>query len=111
MSATRAVTRMRVLLGTMLAVSFLAFAAPAVAASADDFKAALAKAEAANKRAGEIKNQWTTTAQSIAAAKKAADGGNFDEATALAQHAEALANASIAQAKEQETLWRDAVIK
>jgi hypothetical protein len=99
------------LLRLALVASFVALAAPAFAASADDFKAALAKAEAANKRAGDIKNQWTTTAQAIAAAKKAGDGGNFDEATALAQHAEALANASIAQAKEQETLWRDAVIK
>ena len=99
------------LLRLALAASFVALAGSAFAASADDFKAALAKAEAANKRAGEIKNQWTPTAQTIAAAKKAAEGGNFDEGTALAQHAEALANASIAQAKEQETLWRDAVIK
>ena len=94
-----------------LGASLAAFAAPALAASADDFKAALAKAEAANKHAGEIKNQWTTTAQAIAAAKKAADGGSFDDAVKLAEQAEALANASIAQAEEQKKAWRDAVIR
>ena len=111
MSEGQGAARMRGLFCIAAAASFVALAAPALAASADDFKAALAKAEAANKHAGEIKNQWTTTGQAISAAKKAGDAGNFDEATALAQHAEALANASIAQAKEQETLWRDAVIR
>ena len=43
--------------------------------------------------------------------KKAADAGKFDEAVAHAQQAEALANGSIAQAKEQEKLWPDAVIR
>ena len=47
----------------------------------------------------------------LKAAKKAADAGNFDEATKHAQEAEALANASIAQAKEQATAWKNAVIR
>jgi hypothetical protein len=81
------------------------------AASADDFKTAYAKAEAAQQQAVQMKTAWTTTTVTLANAKKAADAGNFDEAAALAQHAEALANASIAQAKDEETLWRDAVIK
>ena len=81
------------------------------AAPPDDFKTAYAKAEAAQKHAVQMKTAWTTTAATLANAKKAADAGNFDEALALAQHAEALANASIAQGKEQETLWRDAVIR
>jgi len=96
-------------LAVMLSVTGLA--AVAMAASADDFKAALAKAEAANKQAADIKNQWTTTVQAIAAAKKAAEAGKFDDAVKLAQHAEELANASIAQAKEQETAWTQAVIR
>ncbi len=49
--------------------------------------------------------------QAIAAAKKAADAGKFDDAVAHAQQAEALANGSIAQAKEQEKLWPEAVIR
>ena len=47
----------------------------------------------------------------LKAAKKAADAGNFDEAIKHAQQAEALANASIAQAKEQATAWKNAVIR
>ena len=92
-------------------LSVAAFAPAAFAASADDSNAAIAKAEAANKQAGEIKNQWTTTGQAIAAAKKAAEAGKFDDAVKLAEQAEALANASIAQAKEQETAWTQAVIR
>jgi hypothetical protein len=102
---------MRTMIRLAVILSLAAASAVAFAASADDFKAALAKAEAANKQAADIKNQWTTTGQAIAAAKKAADAGNFDGAVKLAQHAEALANASIAQAKEQETAWTKAVVR
>jgi hypothetical protein len=94
-----------------LVLSVAGFATAALAASADDFKAVYAKAEAANKQAGALKNQWTTTASELKAAKKAADAGKFDDAVKLAQQAEALANASIAQAKEQEKLWPEAVVR
>ena len=43
------------------------------AGSEADFKAAYAAAEAANKEAGALRNQWTVTAAALAAAKKAAD--------------------------------------
>jgi hypothetical protein len=96
-------------LAVVLAATGLATAA--LAASADDFQAAYAKAEAAKNQAGGLKNQWTTTDTELKAAKKAADAGNFDEAIKHAQEAEALANASIAQAKEQATAWKNAVIR
>jgi len=83
----------------------------AFAASADDFKSAYAKAEAAEQQAVKMKTSWTTTVDTLKDAKKAADAGKYDEAVALAKEAEALANASIEQAKEQEKLWRDAVIR
>jgi len=102
---------MRTMIRLAVVLSLAAVPAAAFAASADDFMAALAKAEAANKQAGDIKNQWTTTGQAIAAAKKAAEAGKFDDAVKLARHAEELANASIAQAKEQETAWTQAVIR
>jgi hypothetical protein len=86
-------------------------ATAALAASVDDFKAAYAKAEAAENQAGALKNQWTTTDTELKAAKKAADAGNLDEAVKHAQAAEALANASIAQAREQATAWKNAVIR
>ena len=76
-------------------------------APADAFKAAYAAAEAANKRAGELKNRWTTTSAVLAAAQKAADGGDYDTATRLATSAEALANASIAQVERESTLWKE----
>ena len=57
-----------------LAASLLiAGATSALAAGSEaDFKAAYAAAEAANKEAGSLRNQWTTTAAALAAAKKAA---------------------------------------
>ena len=63
-------TRALIRLAVILSVAGLTTAA--LAASADDFKAALAKAEAANKQAGALKNQWTTTADALKAAQKAA---------------------------------------
>ena len=50
------------------------------AATEADFSAAYAAAEAANKEAGSLRNQWTTTAATLAAAKKSADSGEFDNA-------------------------------
>ncbi len=76
-----------------------------------DFKIAIAAAEAAEKDAGALKNQWTTTEQALAAAKKGAAAGDFDTAVKQASYAEALAKASIAQAKEQEAAWRAGVIR
>ena len=100
--------------GTTLATAENVRASPATAhaaETAETFKAAYEKAEAANKTAGELRNQWTTTVKALKAAKKAADEGNFDVATSQAKHAEALANASIAQTKQEEKLWPDAVIR
>jgi hypothetical protein len=103
--------RARLLIQLAVILSVGGFAAAALAASADDFKGAYEKAEAANKKAGAMKNQWTTTAKVLKAAKKAADEGKFDEAVKHAEQAEALANASIAQAEEQKKIWKDAVVR
>jgi len=45
----------------LAAVLVMAGAMPACAASEADFKAAYAAAEAAEKAAGQLRNQWTTT--------------------------------------------------
>jgi hypothetical protein len=103
--------RIHILIRMAIVLSLVAPVTAALAAGADDFKAALAKAEAANKQAGAMKNQWTTTAAKLEAAKAAATAGKFGDAVRLANDAEALANASIAQAKEQETAWTQAVIR
>ena len=86
----------------LIASSSLAFAA----ASEAEFKAAYAAAEAANKQAGSLRNQWTTTTAALAAAKKAADAGDFDQAVASSREAEALAKASIFQATSEKEAWK-----
>jgi hypothetical protein len=93
-----------------LALAFsllLAGATSAFAAATEtDFKATYAAAEAANKEAGSLRNQWTTTAAALAAAKKAADAGDFDQAVAQSKEAEALAKASIYQATSEKEAWK-----
>jgi hypothetical protein len=102
-------TRLLIQLAVVLCVG--GFVTAAFAASADDFKAAYGKAEAASKKALAMKTGWLTTTKELKAAKKAADGGKFDDAVKHAKEAEALANASIAQAEEQKKLWKDAVVR
>ena len=77
------------------------------AGSEADYKAAYATAEAANKEAGALRDQWTTTASALAAAKKAADTGDFDQAIAQAREAEALAKASTFQAMSEKDAWKN----
>jgi multidrug resistance efflux pump len=85
----------------------VAVASSALAAGSEtDFKAAYAAAEAANKQAGLLRNQWTTTMATLAAAKKAADGGDFDQAIAAAKEAEALAKASVFQSTSEQQAWK-----
>lgn len=103
--------RTRTLIGLAVAASVAGFASAAFAATADDYKAAEAKADAAIKQAHALKNEWTTTADAMKQAKAAASAGKFDEAVEHAQEAETLANGSIAQSKEQEKLWPDAVVR
>ena len=101
--------RMRICLAV---TCWLVCAGAAQAASSEaDFKTALATAEAAEQDAGALKNQWIPTEQALAAAKKAAAAGDFDTAVTQAKEAEALAKASIAQAKEQQTAWKAGVIR
>jgi len=85
-------------------------ATPVLAATDTDFKAAYAAADAANKEAGALRNQWTVTATALTNAKKAADAGDFDKAVAAAKEAEALAKASVFQAKSEKEAWKAEVI-
>ena len=77
------------------------------AGSEADYKTAYAAAEAANKEAGALRDQWTVTATALAAAKKAADAGDFDQAIAQAREAEALAKASTFQATSEKDAWKN----
>jgi hypothetical protein len=92
-------------------VLLIADATSALAATEADYKAALSAAEAANKEAAGLRNQWTVTAAAIAAAKKAAETGDFEKAVESSKEAEALAKASIFQATSEKTLWKDMEIR
>jgi hypothetical protein len=96
-----------------LATALLMAGATSVSAASSepDFKAAYAAAEAANKEAGSLRNQWTVTAAALVAAKKAADAGDFDQAVAQSKEAEALARASIYQATSEKDAWKALEIK
>jgi len=92
---------------SLASVLLIAGATSVLAASSEaDFKAAYAAAEAVNKEAGALRYQWTTTSATLAAAKKAADGGDFDQAVAQSKEAEALARASIFQATSEKERWK-----
>jgi len=96
---------------SLILLAALLMTGSAFAASEADYKSAYAAAEAANKEAGQLRNQWTTTASTLAAAKKAGDAGDFDKAVEAAKEAEALAKASIFQATSEKTRWRDLEIR
>jgi hypothetical protein len=109
MKMTMSVTRswMPISLLVLTATLLTAGASSArAAASEDEFKAAYAAAEAANKQAGVLRDQWTATASALADAKKAAAAGNFDSAVASSKEAEALAKASIFQAASEKDAWK-----
>ncbi|MGY8663568.1 hypothetical protein Q3C01_14520 [Bradyrhizobium sp. UFLA05-109] len=89
-----------------LVLLLAAATAPARAATEADYKAAYAAADAASKEAAGLRNQWTTTISTLAAAKKAGDSGDFDRAVAAAKEAEALAKASIFQATSEKDAWK-----
>lgn len=100
-------------LTSTLALAFvLVMAGPALAAGSEaDFNAAYAAAEAAEKQACQLRNQWTVTSAALTEAKKAADQGDFDRATASAREAEALAKASIFQAISEKEAWKNLEIR
>jgi len=101
----------RTFIVALASVLLITGATSALAATEADYKAALSAAEAANKEAAAIRNQWTVTAAAIAAAKKAAEAGDFDKAVESSKEAEALAKASIFQATSEKTLWKDMEIR
>ncbi|HXB78397.1 MAG TPA: hypothetical protein VNX23_13535 [Bradyrhizobium sp.] len=76
------------------------------AGSESEFKSAYAAAQAAEKEAGRLRNQWTVTETALTKAKEAAEKGNFYSATELAREAERLAKASIFQATSEREAWK-----
>jgi hypothetical protein len=106
-----ATSMIRALILPLTSALLIASATSTLAAGSADFKAAYAAAEAANKEAATLRNQWTVTSAALAAAKRAADGGDFDTAVAQSKEAEALAKASIFQATSEKEAWKALEIK
>ncbi|KDM68491.1 MULTISPECIES: hypothetical protein [Acidiphilium] len=79
------------------------------AAGKDDAARAIAAAAAKMKTAAALEDQWTPTVAAFKAAKAADAAGDYAKAEASAKRAEALAAASIAQARSQKHLWRNEV--
>ena len=103
---------MRMSIFPLISLLLIAGPASAPAASAEtDFMAAYAAAEAAEKEAGRLRNQWTVTATALADARKAAEKGDFDQALSSAKEAEALAKASIFQATSERQAWKNLEIR
>ena len=95
-----------------LLASFVWAANTAFAANTEaEFKQAYAAADAIEKEAGAMRNQWLATEAALADARKAAEKSNFDGAIAAAKEAEALAKASIFQATSEKDAWRNLEIR
>ncbi|HUC65421.1 MAG TPA: hypothetical protein VMA53_08335 [Stellaceae bacterium] len=101
----------RLALVLLVGATALAGGAPARAATQSDFEAAYRAAAEAERQAGALRNQWMPTEAALKAAEKAAAAKDYDAAVALARRAQALAEASIEQAKAQDQLWQNAVLK
>jgi len=82
-----------------IALSFLA--GSVVAATEAEYKAAVADAKAEQKKAAELRHEWTTVAKFLKSADKAAKAGKFEQAVSLAQKAKQHAELGQFQAQEQ----------
>jgi hypothetical protein len=100
-------TQMLGVLTPVLLVCGLAFAANTEA----EFRTAYAAADAAEKQAGALRNQWIATETALTEARSAAEKADFDQAVAAAREAEALAKASIFQATSEKTAWHNLEIR
>jgi hypothetical protein len=89
----------------------MAGGAARAASTEAEFRQAYAAAEASEKQAGALRNQWLVTEAALADARKAADKSDFDRAISAAREAEALAKASIFQATSEKQLWKDLEIR
>lgn len=85
--------------------------AAAAATSKTDYQAAHTQALAAHEKAASVDNQWTTTEKVLTAAQAAAKNGDYEQATALANKAQALAQLAVEQAKTQAQAWKNAVVR
>ena len=83
----------------------------AFAATREQAQESLAQAEKTEAEAATFNNRWVPTEAALKDARSALKAGDWDKAVAAASLAQALAARSVEQSHEQETAWRDAVIR
>ena len=97
----------------MRALAILLVVLPVAAHAANKAAAetALAGAIQAEDDAAKLGNRWVPAEAALKAAKAALALQNWDQAVAEAETARSLAWRAVEQSQEQETAWRDAVIR
>ena len=95
----------------LIVAALLAFGTAAHAAPQANAQEALANAEKTEAQAADLGNRWVPAEAALKAARDAIAKHNWDEALAQANTARALAQRAVEQSQQQETLWRDAVIR
>jgi hypothetical protein len=81
------------------------------AATQAEAEAALAAAKQAEAEAARYNNRWLPAEAAVTAAEKAIAAHAWDVAVAQAATARAMGLRAVEQSREQETAWRDAVIR
>lgn len=97
-----------------LHTAFILALLPAVAGAAGEaeYREVLDAARAQHARAAELdQHQWTVTRDRLKAAEAAAAKGDYEQALELAREARALAEASVAQARNQDEAWQRMVLR
>ena len=114
--AMRGTNRRQRLLAAAVAAALMAGASCAVtrASEADDaetFKTAYEAGKAARKAAAAVGFEWRDTKKMLRRAKKLAEKGEYEKAIELANKAKHQGEQGVSQAREQETAWKEAVLK
>lgn len=95
----------------LLAATLMTITVPALAADQTAAMAALTAAEQVEAQVVSHGNRWVPAEVALKAARAALARQDWDTTLTETTHAKALADRAVEQAREQKTLWRDAVIR
>ena len=95
----------------MLVVGAWAWAPHSRASDEETFKAAYSAAAAARKAVAKAGYEWRDTKKFLRQARKLAKKGEYEKAVELANRAGRQSELGLIQAEEQESAWKEAVLK
>ena len=107
---TRTSARRR-FLGAAAAIAAGAWALRVCADDAATFDAAYEAGSAARKAAAKVGFEWRDTRKLLRQARKLAEKGEYAKAVEFAHRARRQGELAVLQAREQETAWREMVLK